>query len=163
MYSAVPDVVYDSPNHGGRRARTLGVILHSTRSGRAGAALEYERTTRYMLQPDTVSSHRVIGVLEGQNAQMVEDDLTAWHAASDNREWLGIEFAQPTPSDDYTEWQIGTGVAVVVDWCRRYGIVPSERTIRRHQDTAQGKAAGKSDVGERFPYRQFIERVKAQM
>lgn len=149
-----------SPNHGKARPATKGIILHSTRSGRAGREAEYQRALSYMLQPNTVSAHRVIGVNPGQHAIVVEDDLMAWHAAEDNQFWLGIEFCQPLPDDEYSEWQIEQGIAVCVGWCRKYGIVSSLETIRRHSETEQGKRVGKSDPGYPFPCPEFIAWVQ---
>lgn len=111
------------------------------------------------MQAQTVSAHRVIGTEPGQHAQLVADELIAWHAASDNTRYLGIEFCQPLPDDEYSEWQIETGIAVCVAWCRKFGIVPSAATIRRHQDTAQGRSCGKSDPGEMLNYEAFLDRV----
>lgn len=113
-----------------------------------------------MMLPDTVSSHRVIGVLEGQHAMMVDDDLIAWAAQEDNQEYLSIEFCQPKPLDIYSPWQFNTGVAVCIGWCRRYGLVPSAKTIHRHSDTAQGIRNGKSDPGPLFDYGGFIAAVR---
>lgn len=161
--SATPALVHYSPNHGARRTQTLGVILHSTRSGRSGREAEYQRTIGYMMQPSTVSAHRVIGVVESQHAQMVEDDVIAWHAASDNKYWLGIEFCQPRPEDEYSDWQVATGIAVVVAWCRQYALIPSERTIRLHQETEQGRLAGKSDPGDKFPTAYFRAEVRRRL
>lgn len=152
-----PELVL-SPNHGKARAGTRGIILHSTRSGRAGREAEYQRTLRYMLEPDTVSAHRVIGVAENQHAIVVEDDLMAWHSAEDNAYWLGIEFCQPLPDDEYSEWQIEQGIAVCVEWCKKYNITPE--TIVRHSESAQGRRNGKSDPGYPFPYLNFIKKVK---
>ncbi len=127
-----------------------------------GRGAEYLRTIRVFMNPNTkVSAHRVIGCAVGQHAQLVPDDDIAWHAGSDNTEWLGIEFCQPLPADPYSEWQIDVGVAVCTDWCLTYGIKPSKETIRRHQDTDQGKSCGKSDPGELFPYDEFVARVKS--
>lgn len=137
------------------------MILHSTRSGQPGRDEEYLRTVRYMLQRNTVASHRVIGVLEGQHAQMVEDDMAAWHAAGDNYSYLGIEFAQPLPSDEYSEWQLETGAQVCAGWARKYGFTPSPVTLLPHSGTAQGRRAGKSDPGAPFPLASFIARVVA--
>lgn len=155
--------IYRSPNHDRARPATHGIILHSTRSGLVSRELEYERTVAYMLMQDTVSSHRVIGILEGQHAQMVADDDRAWHAQEDNLYWLAIEHAQPRPGDPYSDWQIETSVQVSAAWCRKYDLVPSAETIRRHGDTAQGIRNGKSDPGLIFPYLEYIARVQAAL
>ncbi len=138
------------------------MILHATRSGRSGALAreeEYALTIGYMLKAGTVSSHRLIGVLPGQHAQLVADELQAWHAEEDNREWLSIEFCQPRPDDPFSGYQIETGIAVVVAWFRRYGLEASGETVRRHEDTEQGQRWGKTDPGPLFPYQEFIDRV----
>jgi N-acetyl-anhydromuramyl-L-alanine amidase AmpD len=113
-----------------------------------------------MMQPGTVSSHRVIGIRYNQHAQMVDDDAEAWHAQEDNGEWLAIEFTQPTPEARYSDWQIAVGVQVVADWCRRYGLRACTDTIKRHEETRQGIRCGKSDPGRLFPYFEFVLRVQ---
>lgn len=94
---------------------------------------------------------------------MVADDNIAWHSQENNQSYLSIEFCQPLPTDPYSEWQFETGVAVCVEWCRRYGIRPSFSTIPRHSDTAQGKRNGKSDPGVLFDYANFVARVRDAM
>lgn len=155
---ARPYLIAISPNQDGKRPGTTGIILHSTRSGKPGAD-DYYLTVNYFEQRGTASAHRVIGRKQGQHAQMVADEKIAWHAKEDNRYWLGIEFAQAVPADDYTQWQFDTGVAVCVQWCKKFGIEPSFDTIMRHQDTAQGKRDGKSDPGDNFPYEDFVDKV----
>ena len=162
-YSAVPVETLKSPNHGGVRTRTLGVILHSTRSGVAGRVAEYHRTVNYMMKVGTVSSHRVIGVIDGEHAQLVDDDLVAWHAQEDNHYYLSIEFCQPRPQDSYTQYQEETGIAVVVEWFTRYGIVPGTSTIMPHSGTAQGRRNGKSDPGPLFNLDRFVSEVRKRM
>jgi N-acetyl-anhydromuramyl-L-alanine amidase AmpD len=151
--------VYYSPNCGGLRRRTVGIVLHSTRSGMSGERAletEYGRTISWFMTPGAnASAHRVIGYVPGQHAQIVPDDYVAWHAGEMNDEWLGIEFCQPRPADPFSEYQFAVGVTVCVEWCTRYGIEPSPRTIVRHQDTAQGKRWGKTDPGDMFPYADF--------
>lgn len=155
---ARPCLIAPSFNHSGNRARTKGIILHSTRSGKAGAD-DYWITVNYFEQRGTASAHRVIGRKELQHCQCLGDEKIGWHAKEDNQEWLGIEFAQSVPTDDYTDWQIETGAAVCALWCKQFGIVPSTETIVRHQDTAQGKRDSKSDPGDVFPYDTFLDRV----
>lgn len=151
--------IYESPNHGGKRPQTLGIILHSTRSGLADNVQEYSRTISYMMQADTVSSHRVIGLNPVQHARMVEDDLIAWHAQEDNLGWLSIELVQARPIDPYSIWQVDTAIEVCIAWCLAYGIAPSQATIRRHSDTEQGKRNGKSDPGPFLIYDEFVKDV----
>jgi len=163
MVSARPHLVLQSPNHGGPRSQTRGVVLHSTRSGATGTdalSQEYDRTISWFMQPGAeASAHRVIGYVPGQHAQLVADDNIAWHAGDLNEAWLGIEFCQPRPEDPYSQWQIETGAAVVAEWLRQYGLEPSAATIVRHQDTEQGRREGKSDPGDRFPLGAFVDLV----
>ena len=111
------------------------------------------------MRPGTVSSQRVIGIEPEMHAQMVADDLIAWHAQEDNPWWLSIEFTQPLPGAHYTDWQIEIGQWVVAGWFKKYGLEASRQTIRRHEDTAQGIRCGKSDPGGMFPYQDFIDGV----
>ena len=160
----IPDI-FLSPNHGGVRPETKGVILHSTRSGRTvpnAREEEYGLTVNYFLAPGTpASAHRVIGVSEGQHALMVEDEMMAWHVAEDNTRYLGIEFCQPLPTDEYSDWQLEEGALTVAFWSKEFGFNVNTDTCPRHQDTAQGKRSGKSDVGNKFPYIQFLNRCRA--
>ena len=159
---ATPCEVYQSPNDSGPRPHTYGVILHSTRSGRTGEdALteEYMLTVNYMMRPKTVSAHRVIGYHKGQHAQLVEDDLIAWHAGSDNIEYLGIEFTQPLPTDPFSEYQYEVGAAVVRMLAWKYKFPLDRWHVRQHQDTVQGRRDGKSDPGNMWDYEGFLKRL----
>ena len=139
------------------------MVLHSTRSGLAGPEAldnEYALTINWFLNPNAqASAHRVIGHSPGQHAQLVSDDLEAWHARTYNYTHLGIEFCQPRPTDPFSSWQIETGAMVVAAWCHKYGIIPSRDTIVRHQDIPPGKEDGKTDPGELFPYDSFLSKV----
>lgn len=123
--------------------------MHSTRSGKFTREEEYQKTVDYMMKPLTVSSHRVIGVLPGQHAQLVEDDLIAHHAEEDNLLWLGIELAQPLPGDPYSDFQYEESAAVVRLWHEKYRFPLDRLWIRGHQETAQGRRWGKSDPGDK--------------
>ena len=153
-----------SPNHGGPRAETKGVILHSTRSGRTGPNAgeeEYELTVRYFEKPGVLASaHRVIGIRERQHAICVIDEDRAWHAADDNDYYLGIEFCQPLPTDPYTRWQYEQGALTVAYWSQKFGFPINTLTVARHSDTAQGKRGRKSDPGQLFDYIGFLNRCR---
>lgn len=117
---------------------------------------EYERTIDYMMRPGTVSSHRVIGVGPEQNVQLVADDLVAWHAAEDNQSYLGIELCQPFPDDEYSDYQYETAAATVREWARQFGFALDRQHILGHEETAQGKRAGKSDPGLHWSWTRFM-------
>ncbi len=147
-------IFLDSPNHGGKRLTTKGVIIHSTRSGRTGPGSwesEFGRTTSYMMQRGTVSSHYVIGFERGDIAQLVHPDNIAWHAGSDNKEWLGVELTQPTPNDPYSQWQYEELAHLLKSLSMMYG-GSSLRSIVGHEETVQGMRAGKSDPGRKFDW-----------
>ncbi len=138
------------------RLTTAGAIIHSTRSGRFTREAEYQKTINYMLLPGTVSSHRVIGMLPGQHAQVVPDDYEAWHAQEDNKHYLSIEFAQPNIGDAFTDWQYEEGAKVCALWAKKYGFKPERFYFQGHEETAQGKRNGKSDPGPMFDWERFI-------
>ena len=158
-----PEMAFTT-NHGGRRPGTRGTVLHSTRSGRTTPQAkeeEYELTVRYFQTPGVqASAHRVIGILPGQNAAMVNDYDMAWHAAEDNEFYLGIEFCQPLPSDEYSDWQLEEGALTVAFWAKQFGFAINTDTCPRHSDTTQGKRSGKSDPGAPFPYVDFLNRCR---
>lgn len=124
---------------------------------------EYQKTVDYMLKPGTASSHLVIGIEPGQYAQMVADDMAAWHAQEDNDWWYSVEFTQPVPEAKYNDWQIRVGERAVAQRFKAWRLEASKQTIKRHQDTAQGIRCGKSDPGDNFPYERFIENVQRLM
>lgn len=148
--------IYESPNHGGIRPKTLGVIIHSTRSGRFTPTVEYRKTIEYMMKPGTVSSHRVIGVLPGQDAQLVPDHLQAWHGEELNMFYLSIELAQPKPTDPFTPWQYEMAAAVIRGWARQYRFPLDRAAILGHSETAQGQRWSKSDPGKMFDWDKLI-------
>lgn len=161
---ARPSLVVISPNHGGIRPRTVGVILHSTRGG-SDDGNDYQRTINWFANPAAgVSAHRVIGHKAKEHCQCVADDAKAWHAGTPaNDETLSIEFAQETPRTPYTEYQIETGAAVVAAWFRRYGLQANRETIKGHDEIPQGILQGKTDPGGLFPMAAFIARVQVLM
>lgn len=109
------------------------------------------------MSPDAqVSAHRVIGVLPGQHAQIVADELIAWHAREYNSAWLGIELCQPTPRDEYTEYQYQCAAAVVFGWAQKYGIPLDREHLRGHDEIPPGIREGKSDPGALWDWQKFM-------
>ena len=109
-----------------------------------------------MMLPNTVSSHRVIGILEGQHAQLVSDDLIAFHAEEMNSHWLAIELAQPTIDNKFTDWQYDTATSVVKQWSAKYNFPPNRLCILGHEETAQGIRNHKSDPGYKWDWNRWL-------
>jgi N-acetyl-anhydromuramyl-L-alanine amidase AmpD len=107
--------------------------------------------------------------LEGQDAICVADDLQAWHAGDDdpaldlNPYYLGVELAEPTIGDAYSNWQVAKLLAVLIYWARKYGGTPQTFEILKHSDTAQGQAWGKSDPGPLLPWDFIVEETWANV
>lgn len=144
-----------SPNHGGTRPLTLGVIIHSTRGGQAYGT-EYQATLNWFANPASgVSAHAVIG-RDGQIDFPVASDLEAWHAREYNRTWLGVEFEQPTITDSYTEAQYATGGGLLAAWAAEYGFPVDRLRVLGHSEISPGIADGKSDPGPTFDFDRLI-------
>ena len=134
-----------SPNFGAPRARTVGIIIHSTRGG-APEGTEYEATLRWFQSPASqVSAHAVIA-RDGRRARCVPDDLAAWHAGYMNTTYIGVELEQSRPGDDITEEQYVALQDFIDEMTGKYGALE----LVEHYKTPQGIAAKKSDVGPPF-------------
>lgn len=103
----VSGIVYEelrTPNVAGRFAGTpKGVVLHGSRSGKAGNPLdaEYRGTAAWCVNnPDGLGWHATIG--EGRVAVHLDPKEWGWHARSASRHYIGVEIAQPTVDDDPT-------------------------------------------------------------
>lgn len=141
-----------SPNHGGRRISTKGVVIHSTRGGAASQAQEYEATCNWFARPvSQVSAHRVIG-FDGDGAICVDDDDIAWHASRHNQEWLGVELTEPTINDAYSEAQYETLRELLAEWSTQYSF-PLDRT---HLVAHSEINSAKSDPGPLFDWNKLF-------
>lgn len=126
--------------------------MHSTRSGRFSLAEEYDKTVAYMMRPGSNSSHRVIGYERGQYAQVVPDELQAWHAEELNERYLGVELSQPRPGDPYSEWQYKALGYLLREWASAHGFALNRQNVLGHEETEQGRRNGKSDPGPGFDW-----------
>lgn len=149
-----------SPNHGGPRPRTAGVIIHSTRGGGAYGR-EFVGTLNWFARQDSqVSAHAVVS-RAGEIAYPVPADMIAYHAGVHNADHLGVEFEQPTIQDAYTVPQFAAGAWLVSGWCRQYGIPIDRQHLIGHEESAQGRRAGKTDPGARWDWQRFLALVAA--
>ncbi len=147
-----------SPNHGGPRSSTRGVVIHSTRGGQPPGP-EFEWTNQWFSQTASqVSAHAVVSQA-GEITYPVADDLVAWHARYYNGSWLGIEFEQGRVTDEYTEVQIAAGAGLVRAWCDAYSIPIDRDHIAGHEEIPPGIEDVKSDPGILFPWDHFMAMV----
>jgi N-acetyl-anhydromuramyl-L-alanine amidase AmpD len=154
--------LYSSPNFGAKRAKTLGVVVHSTRGGCATPQTEYTAAVNWLCNPASeVSAHYVIGTDHGVWAQLVADDYEAWHARAMNATHLGVELVQPRDGDEYTPWQYVALARLCKLWSERYKF-PLRRThIVGHDETLPGVLDGKTDPGRMFDWTRFMQILEA--
>src|SRR6185369_16097680 len=83
-----------SPNNGGPRAETVGVIVTSTGSTGADAETTYREAIRVMRDPTSEASYHVL-VGPSEVCQLVRDTDIAWGASELNRSHLVIGLSEP--------------------------------------------------------------------
>lgn len=138
-----------SPNHGGPRTATMGIILHGTRGG-ASSGVEYEGTLNWFMNPASQVSAHAVFAHDGRWCIMVDDENMAWHAGEHNATWLGVELEQPNVGSIITTAQYINLAA----WCRemseKYGFPLDTDHLVEHRDMPQGRRLGKTDLGQPF-------------
>lgn len=157
---------YTSPNHGPARAKTLGIVVHSTRSSQdITLEEEFDRTVSWLNNPAAeVSAHAIVSPTRVHRS--VALSVEAWHARELNATHLGIELTQPKASTVVPDSVLRRAANEVAPWCVKYGI-PLEWNLTRgfvqHKDTVSGHREGKSDVGSQavFDGSKFMVYVKA--
>jgi N-acetylmuramoyl-L-alanine amidase len=150
-------------NYGPGRARTIGVVLHTTRGGGAPED-EYGATVAWFRNPAAgVSAHLVVGSpAPDRVARCVHDEHTAWHARTANADHLGIEVCQSRDGDPISDFAYAAAAEACRLWAERYGFplarVYSEATpgLVGHEDTESGRADGKTDPGGAFDWDRFL-------
>lgn len=151
-----------SPNRGGVRPHTYGVVLHSTRGGASSYDAEYRaKLNHFASRASQVSAHAVVGP-NGEADFPVADDLEAWHAEEHNKTHLGIELVQPKPGDPIPEPTLRRAAQIVKGWQAKYGFPlqwSTESGLAEHREMPQGKRVGKSDVGPPFDQGAFLRMV----
>jgi N-acetylmuramoyl-L-alanine amidase len=159
-----PDRTSTSPHSNAFRPSGIGVVIHATRSGTSMNPTELEGTLNWFKNPGArVSSHWVIG-RNGEKVRVIPDDRQAWHAGEHNATHWGIEVEQGIESDGFTPEQMHA----LVEVCKGYVEmgVPAVHAFSGfigHQETPQGKAAGKSDPGGLFKWDVFINNLRADV
>jgi hypothetical protein len=155
---------YSSPNHGGPRTATVGVVIHATLGPSASPASEYQGTINWFNDPASqVSAHAVVGP-GGEVHRSVRPDDVAWHCRASNSRWLSIELAKPLchfnqPIDPDI---LDTAAMIVAGWCRDYQIPIVWSTasgLAEHREMPTN-SDGHRDVGGPFDRTDFLARVK---
>lgn len=140
---------YPDPQPAGTfTAMPRGIILHGSRSGKAGnpQMSEYTGTANYEVNNTlglgwhvTVADHRVALHLSPRD--------WAWHAREASKVYLGVEFAQPTVNDPITDAQVDA----VADWIKAH-VLPAWPNLPLHfpshaeADLEFGSDQGKTDA-----------------
>lgn len=102
-------------NQGGSMVEVRGVVLHIAEGS-------YEGTISWQKNPSSdVSSHFVKGKVDGEEAQIVDTDTTAWTQAAGNGHWLSIENAGFVP-DKLTASQVEFAAQVLARAHKVYGV-----------------------------------------
>ena len=146
-----------SPNYAAGRMFPISmIIIHSTRGGQV-EGVEMQATINWFLNPDSeASSHIVIGK-DGRTIRFVNDEDQCWAAGELNAFSLQVELEQPDNETEFTRVQIDNLVTVVQEWMAKYSIPIT--SVLGHDQTSQGIAQGKTDVGKMFDWIWFRERI----
>lgn len=136
---------FRDPAPAGRFSRTpKGIILHGSRSGRAGNPLdqEYLGTARWaQTNPNDLGWNATIG--DGKVAVHLTPQEWGWNARAASQHYLAVEIAQPTAADRVTDGQ----VVALVDWIKRH-VLPAWPALPMHFPThAEVEASG--ETGQR--------------
>lgn len=137
-----------------KRAKTIGVVVHSTAGVSTTLAKEFIGTINWFQNPDAgVSAHAVVGPTEV--AACVPEDETAWHARENNADHLGLELAWPdTPAyaqQPHPAAYYDYAGELIARWAKKYGFplrwVAAQGTpgLICHKESAAGVRDGKRD------------------
>jgi len=161
-----------SPNYseGWPYGKPQAVMIHSTRSGRAdfSHAQELEATLNWFSRRDAqVSSHWVISDTEA--VRVVADENRAWAAGQHNGYVYAIELTQALTTTPYTEGHYRLLAAIVEPYILQgvpilfeHFYVNGRKGFTGHEDSNQGKQAGKSDPGDLFNWDKFIGMLRGE-
>lgn len=187
VLTTVPSEIRWSPNHGGPRARTLGVFIHSTRGGAVGpngskptsgdaliAVLEkeYQNTLNYVDSPNASQVGPTWVVGPKRAARCITDANICWCQTIDNDEFLSIEVVQPAYLPPFVEFQYKAAAEICARYAKKYGVpirnigkvyTPSVQVpgIIGHDQSRAGYSRGKTDPGYRWDWNKFIQLTQA--
>ncbi len=146
------------------------VVVHATRSGQDWTdAEELGATLNWFVNPEGASSHWVLSELE--RVRVVSDALIAWHSAYLNGRSWGIELTQPTIDRPFTDGHYANAALIGRNYVK-LGVAPvwldywdggDGSGFVAHEDTIQGRQAGKTDVGPEFDRVRFISSLEDKM
>lgn len=136
---------YRDPGHAQFARMPKGVVLHGSRSGKAGNPLdaEYTGTANWELNnPNGYAWHATIGA--GRVAMHLTAREWGQHDPWASQEYLGVEFAQPTVNDTITDAQVDAfcdwfTVHVLPVWPSIPLHFPSHAEVDREYGQNQGK------------------------
>lgn len=161
--TTVPPKLYFSPNHGGPRSQTLGIVLHATLGNSAGPLSEYEGTINWFSSTASqVSAHALVGP-GGKVVYPVDAFKIAWHCRESNDSWLGLEMCKARVGDVILPDILDEAARNVANWCKafRIPIVWSiTHGIEEHKNMPSN-TDGHADVGGPFDRNDFLARVKS--
>ena len=102
-----------TPNQGGAMLEQRGLVVHIAEGG-------YEGTISWCRNPESnVSSHFIVSI-NGQIAQMVDTDVTAWTQRAGNGHWLSVENSGFTPNP-LTAAQVEANAQILAKGHLKYG------------------------------------------
>lgn len=156
----VPMPEFDSPNHEGPRAATVGVVLHATLGGSPTPQTEYDATVNWFRNPASqASAHAVVGPA-GQVHRPVRTEEIAWHAKAANKDHLGIEMAKAHLGDPILPEILDSAARIVAGWCHDYEIPIAWSASHGIEEHRNIPGNNHSDVGGPFDRADFLARVK---
>lgn len=162
IYERMDIIARPSPNHGGLRQRTDGIIVHSTRGGARTPDLELQATLNWFSSPRSQTSAHYVVAHNGQVYECVSPDHIAWHAREHNATWLGIELVQARFDIPFTDAQYRSLAGLARMLSQQFGFPLSRRTLRGHDEMPAGQRDGKSDPGPLFDWERFLALLQDQ-
>lgn len=121
-------------NYSGSMAEVRGLVLHIAEGS-------YQGTISWQKNPASdVSSHFIFGLVDGERAQMLDTQTTAWTQAAGNGHWVSVENAG-FHYDQFTPAQVEAN-AQLYAWLHQIYNVPMQLT-----DSPSGSGLGWHGMG----------------